>query len=471
MATWQFVADMASASPTVLLDLNASPLWVGDGWNLSPATYTKGRAGSPLRHGSRVTNSTAQNRTLNLPLQLTATDNQAAATALQNLGLQLRVDNILKVQIGTTNPVFFRTFADPDYAFEATKTLLQTGKVTLQIEAEPFAYGPRVEASGSPFTVSNNPSLSNGCKFDITGILGDVPTPLLLLVTSTGASGAPSGVVSKWVHLATRRRGTPSNLNNLIQAEAMSTDSADTTVTADGSMSGSSKLRCTFSTTTSNALRMHDTFPGDGVSTVEARGEYRVYARCAKTVAGDNIAVQLRYGTGSSSYVPNDQVTLPSVTGPFWVDLGKLPVPAFSDPVTSGFSGVNTKALVPWVGFYAQRVSGSGSLDIDFLYFVPADESTLIVRFPSTDTTYAIDGTTDSGGAVYGMSTALDEVLGISSPPQLVGGLGFPEVIPGQTNRIHWIRQVDPTGTSDALTNTTTIRAYYWPRWREFTRP
>ena len=32
-------------------------------------------------------------------------------------------------------------------------------------------------------------------------------------------------------------------------------------------------------------------------------------------------------------------------------------------------------------------------------------------------------------------------------------------------------RNVDPNGTVDGITNTTTVRAYYWPRWREFTRP
>jgi hypothetical protein len=62
-------------------------------------------------------------------------------------------------------------------------------------------------------------------------------------------------------------------------------------------------------------------------------------------------------------------------------------------------------------------------------------------------------------------------VQNIAFPPQIVGGGGFPEVMPGQTNRVHVIRNVDPAGTVDALTDTTTIVAYYWPRWREFVRP
>jgi hypothetical protein len=235
-------------------------------------------------------------------------------------------------------------------------------------------------------------------------------------------------------------------------------------------MSGGSKLRITPGTVT-HVIRANDTFPANGTATVEARGEYTVYARLAKTVAGDVWTAQLRYGVDSVAPVQNDIVTLPLVAGPFWMNLGKIPVPPWSDPMSHGFSGVLTKVLMPWVAFYAGRTSGSGSLDIDCLYFMPADDQTVIVRWPSTDTTYAIDGTTDEGGAAYAINTALDEVITTAEPPQIVGGGGFPEVIPGQTNRIHFLRHVDPTGTVDALTNTTTVVAYYWPRWREAVRP
>lgn len=467
MATWQFVADMVTSSPTVLLDLNATPLWVGDGWELSPPAYSKGRAGSSLRHGQRVTNASANNRILNLPLQIIGTSNDAAATALQSLGLQLRVDNILKVQVGTTNPVFFRTFADPDYAITVHKTLVRDSKIVLQLEAEPFAYSPRVEVTGSPFTLSNNPAAgTNPMHIDIASVQGDAETPLFLIATSTGAT---NGLASKWTHVSTRRRGTPSGYSNVVQAESM-TLGTNATVTADAAFSGGSKLRITPGTTT-HVIRANDTFPANGTATIEARGEYIVYARLAKTVAGDVWTAQLRYGTDSTAPVQNDTVTLPLVAGPMWVNLGKIPVPAWSDPATHGFSGSKLKVLMPWVGFYAGRTSGSGSLDFDCLYFMPADESTVITKWPVTDTTYALDGTSVEGGSAYAITTALDEVVTTAGPAQIVGGGGFPELIPGQTNRIHVVRQVDPAGTSDGITDTTTLRAYYWPRWREPFRP
>lgn len=470
MATWQFVTDFLTATPTVSLDLNSfsSGLMVGDEYNLDPPKYDKGYAANALRPGAFPVRSTAPNRQLVIPLRVTATDRDAAATVIQNLGQQIAVDNFLKVQFGST-PVFFRTFADPDYAWDVTKTLTHESRVTLTLEAEPFAYGLRVNAGS--FTVSNDPAAgTNPCRFDITSVTGDVPTPLFMQATSTGASGAPSGLVNKWTHIGMRRRGTPSNYSNVVQAEGM-TQSNGAAVTADATMSGGSKSRITFSTTTS-LLRLNDTFPDNGTAVADARGEYRVYARCAMTVSTDTISVQLGYGSSSTTAVMNDAQTIANVTNPYWVDLGKVPVPPYSDPVYHGYAGGSKmKVLMPFIGLWATRTAGTGSLDVDCLYFLPADEKTLIVRFPSTDTTYAIDGTTQEGGSVYGINTALDTIQTIASPPQIVGGGGFPELIPGQTNRIHMLRNVDVTGTGDAISNTTTLQCYYWPRWREAVRP
>jgi hypothetical protein len=470
VTTWQFVTDFLTATPTVSLDINnaSAGIWVADGYSLDPPKYTKGYAANSLRHGSTPTNSVAGNRMLIIPLRVNTADRDAAATAIQNLGLQISVDNFLKVQFGST-PVFFRTYADPDYAWDVMKTLTHESKVTLQLEAEPFAFGTRVNAG--TFTVSNDPAAgTNPCRFDITGVTGDVPTPLFMLATSTGASGAPSGLVNKWAHFGMRRRGTPGNYSNVIQAEAM-TQGTGAVVTADATMSGGSKSRIGFGTP-GNTLRLSDTFPDNGTAVADARGEYRVYARCALTVGTDTISVQLGYGSSSATAVFNDAQSIANVTNPYWVDLGKVPVPPYSDPVKHGYAGgADLKVLLPFIGLWATRTAGTGSLDVDCLYFLPADDRTLITRFPTTDTTYAIDGTTREGGSVYGVNTALDTIQTIASPPQIVGGGGFPELIPGQTNRIHMLRNVDVTGTGDAITNTTTIQCYYWPRWREAVRP
>ena len=471
MATWQFVTDFITATPTVLLDLNStsSAIRVGDDWNLDPPKFNKGYAANPMRHGQRPTNSSAGNRVLTIPLQVLATG-ATAASIIEDIGQMIMVDNILKVQFGSSNPVFFRTFADPDQSIAVKKTLVENAMVTVELEAEPFAYG--VRATAGTFTVSNNPASVSPAplRFDVN-VEGDAPTPLLIVSTSTGASGAPSGLVNKWVHIGARRRGTPSAYSNTIQGENM-TQGTGAVVTADATMSNGSKSRIGFATAT-NVLRLSDTFPENGTPTPDARGEYIVYARCAKTVAGDTITVQLGYGASSAAPVFNDTKTLPAgAAGPYWVELGKVPVPTFSDPVHAGFAGgAELNVLLGFVGLYAARTAGSGSLDVDCLYFMPADDQTLIVDFPSTDTTYAIDGTTAEGGAVYGVNTALDTQQTLAAPPAITGGGGFPEAKPLSPNRFHIIRQVDPAGTVDAITDTTTFTVYYWPRWREFTRP
>ena len=469
-SVWQFVADMASASPTVLLDLNSSStMRVGQGWNLDPPDYEKGYAGGALRHGKRVTRSVAGNRLLVIPIEIIKGNAALAAQAVEDLGRQIAVDNILKFQPDGGTPVFFRTFADPDYASRVRGVLTQDTSITLQIEAEPFCYGPRVTVTGSPFTVSNNPAAAtNPCRFDITGVLGDVPTPLLLVATSTGGAGAPSGLVSRTAHFATRRRGTPSNYANVIQAEDM-TQGTNAVVTADAAMSNGSKSRISFGTP-GLTLRLSDTFPGNGTSVADARGEYTVYARINKATANDTIVLQLGYGASSAAPVMNDAYSYTtSIGNPLWVNLGKVPVPAWSDPGAVGYSGVSTKVVLPFVGLYASRASGTAVLDVDCLYFMPADDQTVIVKWPTTDTTYALDGTSNEGGSAYAVTTALDEILTTATPAQVVGGGGFPELIPGQTNRIHMIRDV--AVSVDPITDTTTLAAYYWPRWREYTRP
>lgn len=471
-STWQFVSEM-TASPTVLLDLNSSGMKVLLGSKLGPTQFEKGYADNPLSHGKIPVRASGLNQILEIPVEINKSTPALGAQAVEDLVKQLAVDNILRVQLdGHPAPVFYRTFGNADFAAVMRTVLIQNSTVTLSIEAAPFAYGARVNAGS--FTVSNDPAAgTNPCRFDISSVTGDVPTPLFMLATSTGSSGAPSGMVNKWAHFGMRRRGTPSNYSNVIQAENM-TQGTGAVVTADATMSGGSKSRIGFATAT-NVLRLSDTFPENGTAVADARGEYRVYARCAKTVAGDSISVQLGYGASSTSAVFNDAQSIAAVTNPYWVDLGKVPVPSYSDPVTHGFAGGSPlKVLLAFVGIWATRTSGSGSLDIDCLYFLPADDRTLIVRFPTTDTTYAIDGTTQEGGSVYSINTGLDTINTIASPPQIVGGGGFPELMPGDSsvvNRIHLLRNVDVTGTADAITNTTTIQCYYWPRWREYTRP
>lgn len=479
MTTIQFVADMTSDAPSVLLDLNVSPFNLAPGYEMNAAQFEKGWATSPMRHGGRMTRSVAGIKQMQIPLQVVSTTAAGFSGAVEALGRILMNNGILRVQFSNSSrPVFFRTFADPDYAISIRGILscaVQYQVITLTLFSDPFAYGPRVETTGSPFTVSNDPAaVTNPMRFDITGVQGDVPTPLLLVATSTAVTGASSGFASKWSHIAVRSRGTPSGYSNVVQAEDM-TLGTNAAVVADAAMSNGNKVTITPGTT-GMVLRVSDTFPGNGVSTVEARGLYRVYARVVKTIFTDTWDMQLGYGASSANPTFNDvqrtPVPSPGNNGPWMVDLGFLPCPPWADPIYHGYSGTLMKCMVPFVGVYAQRVAGTGALQIDYLYFVPADESTIIVAWPDDLAVYAVDGTTEAGGSCYATTTTLDEIITTSTPPQITSGGGFPELVPGQTNRIHLIRNVDLTGNRIDPTNSnnTILRAYYWPRWRNVTR-
>lgn len=472
MTTWQFVADMASDTPAVSLDLNVAPINVTR-YDLSPSDFAKAYSGSSLYDIQQPTFNAARNRVLHIELTVSSPNATGFAQAAENLGRQLGQDNILKYQpTNTIRPVFFRTFANPAYAAQVrgivSTCTAQYQNIALDIEAEFPAYGPREEAVNSPFTVSNDPAAgSNGCFFDVTSVKGDMPTPLLIHATSTGVTGTPSGLASRWSHFGMRRRGTPGNYVNFVQAEAM-TQGLNTATVADATASGGSKSRITFGTATMN-LRLNGTFPGNGVANVEARGEYAVYLRCQNTAATSTINVSFRYGASDVGSVTLDSVSASGSTTWSWLYLGKMPCPPWADPVEHGFSGVRSKVLMPWFGVYVERTFGAANFDMDAFYFVPADDLTTIAKFASTSTTYAVDGTTDAGGAVYAMTAALDEIVTTNVASTVIGGGGFPEAIPGQTNRVHFLRDVSPTG-NDTIGSTTTFRVYYWPRWRELTR-
>lgn len=471
MTTWQFVADMASDTPAVALDLNVAPINVTR-YDLSPSDFGKAYSGSSLYDIQQPTFNAARNRTLHIELTVSSPNATGFAQAAENLGRQLAQDNILKYQPNNTiRPVFFRTFANPAYAATVrgivSSCTAQYQNIALDIEAEFPAYGPREEVTGSPFTVSNDPAAgSNGCFFDVTGVKGDMPTPLLIHATSTGVTGTPSGLASRYSHFGMRRRGTPGNYVNFVQAEAM-TQGLNTATTADATASGGSKSRVTFGTTTLN-LRLNGSFPGNGVANVEARGEYVVYARCLLTASGA-VDLSFRYGATDSGSIILDTVSFAN-TSWTWVYLGKMPVPAWSDPIEHGFSGVRSKVLMPWFGLYVARTAGTPNLDIDVFEFIPADDLTTIIRFADTSTTYAADGTTDAGGSAYAMTTSLDEIVTTNRACTIIGGGGFPEAIPGQTNRVHFLRDVNQNGSNDTIGSTTTLRVYHWPRWRELTR-
>ncbi len=359
----------------------------------------------------------------------------------------------------------------------ATWTQYQTvatppvGAVTAQLRAR-MAGTPAAtdvlyvdDASVSQYlTVSNDPATAiNGQYFDITPVMGDVETPLRLSLPIAAASsdGRQSAI-------AVRRRGTPSAAPFVLQAEAMTTLGADTTVQANSAVmsgSGSNWTRTTFATTTAMGARLTAlTWPAAGSQDV--RGRYRVLARIRKTVAADPISLQLAWGGGIALRF-GDVVPTASSGTIHLVDLGVISFPVGPDPVTDGYSGTVLPARGQRVDLRASRTSGSGNLDVDYLLFLPADDRLTLVKWGGWAGgvgTAVVDGTSES---VYGL-TSIGEV-GDGVPAEVIGR--WPLVSPGsQVNRICFVRTVGPATSGvgppeDTLTDTTALTVEYWPRY------
>lgn len=619
-AVVQFV-DSIVENPGVRLDLNSQSgglMIAKEGVSISPPTVRRSPVASPLQDGAYIPDWTFDNRTITLPLQMIAASTEAIAEILHRLTRELvRDNNFLRMQFGE-EPMFFRTFAAPDFVWQMRRLQVPGSVATLEIPAEPFVYGPKrilptvriycdpnetldlnkntdfeVDTSdwtttGCTFVRSNtkqkyaffsalmtpdgvtatvqaecgkvpatpgqvlrgstwvnttvtrtvtitiawynaagtflsesvlaNPSVTlntwtylmgeatapantasaalrlqetgtpaaghtayfdgarirlsgrgpGGLCFDVTGVAGDVETPLFTkFVPNQMGSTIPPGRATV---LATRRRGNPDLMPFVLQAEA-GTARTDTAVGAAYdpvfSGTGANYMRTTFATDATLKSRISFAPGLTGSNDPEVRGTYRVFILCRKSVAGDVITGQVVLNPYNGSSIPlADPVILPGNIGPRLVDMGLVQFPITMDPVTDGYSGLEINVSgVAFFDFYAQRVSGSGNLDVDYLLFVPADDRFAIVSWPhgvsGASSRYVLDGRLNAPFSISAVGALVNEI-----PMSSIGRA--PMISPGVQNRIVALRDISAGGTftnSDTSADYFDIDPYYWPRY------
>lgn len=454
--TLQFV-DKIDASPTVRLDLNAgvwSPMLEGTDFGFPE--LERAVVSTLLQDGARIPASAYGLRTLTLRLLIDASTADAAATAEQNLYRELnRANNILKFQPSTTAPVFFRTFrCSPS----SVQVITEGAKkyVTVPIMAEPFAYGLKVTLG--PYTVNQDPAnATNPTYVDIpaASVTGDVETPALIRFTDYLA-------VSEMSLTAIRRRGTPSSAITLRQAEAL-TAGTDTSVQANDaafSGAGSNYMRCTFATAT-KVTRLSGLFPGDtAAQPIDHRGTYRCYARVrASTSTASTFTAQLSWAVNTQLF--GDTTTFSTSSTNFrLIDLGLVSFPSGNDPVYDGYTNTELKAEQSTIRMLAGRTSGTASLDIDYLQFIPADEELCTVKWASDAGRPVLDGPNDTVYS-YESTGGLDYVQ-TGDPSARVGCI--PQLAPNQVNRLFFVRKVD-TAWSHLIADTAVFEVRFWPRY------
>jgi hypothetical protein len=461
MTTSLKFVDSIAASPATRLDLADVTTWrvVRDGTSFPPPPLRRVVAQTLLRDGAIIPSSAYDLRDITLDLTVDAVTADATATALQSLYRELDRPggNLLRWQHETTHPVFFRTFRASAAAVDVRPGGSDGRKkrVLVDLLAEPFALGLR-EDPVSLVTVSTNPAAgSNGCFVDVTGVKGDVEAPAFIRWPDSAITAAGQQSV-----FAVRRRGTPSAAPFLFQAEAATQGTDTTTQVNDANFSGSGNnySRTTFATTTTMVARL--TVTDLGTASVDLRGRYRVFLRYRKNTTSDGINLELRWGdTSGFVTITNDAFVTPNTTNITTADLGEVTIPAGGDPVTDP-SGTELSVSDSYrFRLMAERTSGSGSIDFDFLLFVPADDRLAIVQWPSSALAdrWLLDARDNS---VHARDSS-DRVVS-AWMPAVAGGLSM--LTPNQTNRIYMLQRVEPT-VAWALTTVTNVSVSYWPRY------
>lgn len=443
-ALLQFV-DQIGSSPTVRLDLNTAP-WTAavDGFDFSPPPMVKSYAASILNDGAALNASAYDNRVLTIPLDLAGslTDDQKA-TSLRALAVELnRQSNIIRYQPGTT-PLFFRTFRSPEFRLTESPVPNYT-RVLCVIEAEPFAYGLRVDQAG--VSVSADPSLTNGCYVDVNSVTGDVATPAFVKLSANTSAAATA-------YLAVRRHGTPSAVPLVFQAESAASANVALAGSHDATASGAgNNYKITNAVESTFATRL--TF-SVGASGDEIRGTYRALIRVKQSVSGDTWALGLK--AGSLGPQITSTVSTSGTSGWVLVDLGLVQIPFDGPDLLIGYSGVATSVKSDYaLTLLAGRTSGSGELSFDYLQLLPADEELTVITAAWQGTSAVIlDGPNDTAYRVEASTNALNSAYYTTAGIPRMGSL--PLLSPG-SNRLYLVQGA-------AVTDSSTVAVSYWPRY------
>jgi hypothetical protein len=447
--------DSISDTATVRLSLSAAPLSVlVAGTEMPPPTLRRVTVNTLLTDGSIIPAAAYDNRTLTIHVQCEAATPALAAQYVQRLNQELdRTNNILRWQPEPSiPPVYFKTFRAPDYTQDIDHGI-NLYDFYLVIQAEPFAYGTR-ESSPSTVTIQNDPAAgSNGKFFEITGVKGDVETPMMF--TFGG------GINSRQSLFGMRRKGTPSQAPLFLQAEAMTLGTDTTTAANNAAYSGSGNNTAVTTFSSSNdasvARLTASVFPTG--ANVDVRGTYRVFARVNASTTGGTFFVRVYHGQ-RNVIQDSSNIVMTSVTNPRMIDLGLIQLPEGFDPVSTGPTGAPIPVAGTRIQLGAQRLSGSGSLIWDYLMFVPADDRLCLVNWWLTSpTSFVLDGYSRS---IYGLNGS-GQIVDVG-PVSFTGDI--PYVAPGVTNRFVYINDVTPNPVvSDAVSGNCTLDWAYWPRY------
>ncbi|MCP2339158.1 hypothetical protein [Actinomadura rupiterrae] len=463
VAAWKFV-DQPIASPTVLLDMNDGNTWatLREGFDVSPPSLRRSIVTNAMSDGGFLTSAAYDLRELRFTLQLSGITEADRYTQLKAFEREVaKPSNLLmyKPDLGS-NPVFFRTLRSDTFTLDNQFIPGQAWRINASVLAEPFAIGTRVDLAA--VTVTNDPAAgSNPSRIDMTGILGDAPSPAFVRLGSLAAGTS--------MFLAQRTTNNPGAVTLFAQAESgtMGTDTTATAGTASFSGSGNKAATTTFATATGMTTRLTYTTLPSATSAEALRGRYRVLLRASVAAAATTSTYQFRFQQLGNDTSSGPTVTATITNGTFQlIDLGVMEFPpSLATPVSIGYSALAAGYATSQFGLQVSRASGTASLDMDYLYLLPADERLCAVYQAASSGYLILDGPNDTtycmaaGTSPFGATPSNRMIDNAGGLVPRIGGL--PVLVPGVTNR--WYLLTD-TGT---ITNTKSVEVSYWPRWRE----
>jgi hypothetical protein len=391
--------------------------------------------------------------------RLRAADQDTLATQFQLLTRELdRETNWIEFRpSGATKSVYIRTYRTDIAAVRPIPVAVGMFDVRFELLTDPYAIGLRETVSVG--TVNNDPAAgSNGCYFDVTGVIGDVAVPAVIVDASTTAAAGVVGV---------RQNGTPSNINvAFLQGESFTGGStsgfANPGGAADAAMSGASTTNYVRSSTATPYIGW-DT-AGTDAQMIASRGSYRVLA----VVRMSDATTDWVLFRGQSTTDGNPQFAVPRSTSRQIVDVG---IWTIGEGITAaGVSGLTAPmATAVQINLGASRTTGAATIDIDYIALIPADESQLVWDTTFTASESLFDSWQESitakeaGVDPFGGTGYLYNVTPASG--------GFPYLVPNQTNRLYWHKwTVSGSVKAIAKSTTSSITVYYNPGYT-FVRP
>lgn len=473
--TWMFV-DKPEKTANVLLDMNQNyggnkiVLNFGRKFDISPPAKKRSFATNSLMNGGRLTSAAFDNRTLEFSISLQGTLEEKSAN-LAKLNYQLaQFRNLIMYtpRPGVVEPVFFRTFVSDEYTI-VNRSEKGAWHVDCQVVAEPFAIGERKQPIDHVLTSNDPASPSNAQRLDFPTIIGDAPAPAFAHIQW----GAGTNLERfNTFYLASRTHHNQYFHSNwqFVTAD-INAGVGDSFMFSGGDTSGGSAAATNFaSSNTLNTRAYFDT--GDLVTDVYSiRGRYRILIRVHCSVVPSTFAVRLRDERFSTGFVYSKLLTWNADSTSHWdhLDFGVFSHPAYETPNEFGLSG-----QAPGVGqmafsLEAQRLSGTGNLEFDYVTFLPADESLCMVSTHQSQSDIILDGPNEM---VYGMwdSSPFDTQNQYWYYLYQGNGLmpwrgSIPDLVPGAPNS--WFFFND----RGAMTQLFTFNVYYWPRWLEVATP